>query len=217
MLNLNNKVIANAIGAAYCGSNLVCSDSLFNRLNTFLDDTTFVSMLSTLTSRRFAVAEFSLPMSFDRIRNKYYSQFSVMDLINGTSSVYPVQIDAAFYNPETTDWKKTLESINRPWLKFEKIVGTKILFSSNQHGGYEIAYVTNPTGGGGTGGSGGTGGTGGGTPGGGEVGGGAIIVPDELAPSGTQIINTPAATSFNVNDLLIPGAILAGLYLLMKK
>lgn len=208
MLNESNQLIARAIAAAYCGANLVCNDSLFNRLNTFLDNNSFTSMLSTLTNRRFAVGEFSLPMQFDRIRNKYYSQFSVLDLVNGDSNIYPVQIDGAFYNPGLTDWKKTIESINRPWIKFEKVVGNKILFSSNQHGGYEIAYTTTPASGGG------------GTPGGGEVGsgGGAIIHPDETTPGGVNVIETPAATSgFDFQGLLILGVILAGLYLVMKK
>lgn len=203
MLNASNKIIARAIATAYCNANLVCQDSLFSRLNNFLDDNSFALLLSELTSRRFAVASFSLPMSYNRIKNKYYSVFSFMDIINGEASNVPVEIDAAYYNPNNTDWKKTLESVNRPYLRFEKIVGNKILFSSAQHGGYNIAYTTTP-------------GTGGGTPGGGTPGGEITIKdPETNMPASIQV---PAVTSsFNLQSLLIPGAILAGLYLVMKK
>jgi len=196
MLNANNQIIARSIGAAYCNANLVCQDSLFNRLNTFFDDNSFLSFLATLQSRAYLIGGFenlgSLPGELVKIKFVYF------DVISGAAGSGIKVVPAVLFTQN--NFEAILQSFDSS-LHFVKknTDGSIIFFNSSQ--GYEIAYTTTPT------------------PGGGELNtGGAIIVPDELTPGGVNVIETPAATSgFNLNDLLIPGAILAGLYLVMKK
>lgn len=222
MLNATNKNIALAIGAAYCGSNIVCKESLFNRLNTFFYDATFQNFLRDLTSRRYAVAQFSLPMQYSQLTQTYKSIFSVMDLVNGESASYPITLPSFIYNPNNTDWKKCLEAVNYPHLRFEKVVGSHILFSSAQHGGYEISYTTNPTSGGGSGSGNGGGSVVPGVDDGGHNTGGSIIVN---TPGGGSVGGSPGVVPvekvFSVFDdlqpLIIPGVVLFAVYMLMKK
>jgi len=58
MLNANNKIIAKAISKAYCSDDLLCNQSVFNRLNNYFDDTNFVNFLTTLRSRAYLIGGF---------------------------------------------------------------------------------------------------------------------------------------------------------------
>ena len=213
MLNANNLIIANAIARAYCEDNLTCLNSLKERLNLFFNDAQFAGLLANLTSRRYYFGSYRLPMV--KILNglQYKTLFNYTDIITGDTGTADVTLPGAIYNPANTDWKRVTEYTNAPYLSFSHIVGDKIVFSSVQHGGYQIAYTTNPTSGGDP-----TSGGGSQSGGGSSSGGGKIIYQSQNTPMPTvKTIDVPnVSTGFDLKSLIIPGAILAAVLMMRK-
>jgi hypothetical protein len=225
MLNAANKNIALAIASAYCNNNTVCKESLFNRLNQYLNDSSFPNFLSDLPSRKYGVAQFRLPLIKHPYQNVYAGKIFMMDLVDGSSGEWPFFISGEKYNPSVTDWKKSIEGISIASLRFEYIVGNQIVYSSNEHGGYPISYTTDPTISGGYPGGGypgggdpGGGDPGGGDPGGGDPGGGKIIVENGNPSSPITVQPVMKVFSgFDYQNLLIPGVIILAAYFFIGK
>jgi hypothetical protein len=200
MLNTNNKAIARAIGAAYCGTNTVCAESLFNRLNTYFDDETFISFLSTLQSRAYLVGGFQnlgyLPGGLVKIKFVYF------DIISGANGEGLKILPNAFFVENNID--KIIKVFDASLFFVKQNSDNSTLFYNSSQG-YNIAYIQTPSSGGNTGNT-------------GNTGTGNIVVPDLTTPGNVNAIQTPIASSgFDYQSLIIPGAVLAGLYLLMKK
>lgn len=208
MLNSNNQVIARAIANAYCNSNETCKSSVYNRLNTYFDDANFFNFLATLPNRAYLVGNF---INLDENHGMVYIQFKYFDVVKGDAGEAKKNVPMILF---TQDNMQAVLSIFLPGLIFVKKNSDNSILFINPNYGYNIAYTTDPTSGGG--GSGDE--TRGGSNSGNESGGGKIIVPSNDMPGSNTVYQVPAASSgFDFNSLLIPGAILAGLYFLMNK
>jgi hypothetical protein len=209
MLNNSSKNIALAIARAYCNNDALCQDSLFNRLNENFNDQQFASFVSTLSSRAYAVATISLVQPV--VPMKFKILFSYFDVVTGAAGSFPLIVPMSVISSK--NYTAILNSA-RPGLTLNGVISDlKILFSSSDYG-YNIAYTTTPTsGGGGTGGGGNPGGDGG------EVGNGQIIVTPGLTPNSPAVV-TPVQNVFSgldIQSLIIPGMVALAAYMLFKK
>lgn len=203
------------IALLFCNTDLICQASLESRLKNYLSNENFELFLASINSRQWYFGNFDLPMQWVP-KKGYGTYFNYTNLLSGQSGRSVVIIQSSDYNPDSTDWKKVIESVNKPYLEFVSIVGNKIVFNSSELGGYGIAFVpAQPSG------SGSSTTTGGTVPTTGTQ--GTITVQ---TPAGTAQVNsqTGQVTStqnfkladFDFNKLIIPGLIVGG-FLLARK
>lgn len=129
------------IALLFCNTDNLCKAGVESRLKNNLTNDTFEAFLSNLNSRKWYFGNFDLPMTYFSPNKVWITGFNFTELLSGQTGRARVEIPANIYNQNNTDWKKIIEYVNRPFLKFENIVGDKIIFSSNEHSGYGIAFV----------------------------------------------------------------------------
>lgn len=213
MLNSNNQIIARAIASAYCSQDQLCQNSVFTRLNTYFDDNNFASFLSTLQNRAYLIGNFI--NKGEAMPGVVKIEFKYFDVITGISGSAFKNIPMILFSQNRYD--RILAMFVDSLIFVKQNSDNSTLFINPDYG-YEIAYTTDPvnpgTGGNGTGG----GGEDETRNGGNSTGGGKIIVPSTEQPGQYNTIPVPSVTTgFNYNDLIIPGAIVLGLYFLMSK
>ena len=210
MLNSNNQIIARAIANAYCNSNETCKNSVYNRLTSYFDDANFFNFLATLPNRAYLIGSFvnegETAGGLVKINFKYF------DIIKGDAGEVRKIIPMLLFTQKNF---QAILSIFLPGLIWVKQNADNSTMFINPNYGYNIAYTTDPTSGGGSGS--GSGNENGGSNSGGNEG-GKIIVPSNDMPGSNTVYQVPAASSgFDLTSLLIPGAILAGLYFITMK
>jgi hypothetical protein len=209
--NSTYKNYIKQIAVLYCNNNELCKAGIEARLTNNFDNNSIQTFISQLNSRQFYSGYFELPMRYVQQNNKYYSGFTFENLLTGVIGMVAVEISPEVYNPNNTDWKKVIESINKPFLRFSHITGNKIIFASSEHSGYGISFVPTAPGtnnpvqtGTGTNGS-----TNVNQPGTVQVqtSGGAAVVN----PQTGQVVATSnfKVSDFDFNKLIIPGLIIA--------
>jgi len=209
MLNQNNQIIARAIASAYCNTNETCKNSVYNRLTSYFDDANFFNFLATLPNRAYLIGSFvnegETAGGLVKINFKYF------DIVKGDAGEVRKIIPMLLFTQKNFQAILSLFLPGLIWVKQNSDNSTMFI---NPNYGYNIAYTTDPINGGGSE-------NGGGVYGGansGDEGGGKIIVPSNDLNNTSQVYQVPAASSgFDLTSLLIPGAILAGLYFLTMK
>lgn len=200
--NDNYLNVAQQIAKAFCNNNSVCESATYERLKTTLDNDTFSFLLNRLNNGGlYEITIIALGAPNTRT-GKQYMKWSWLDVIRGTSANYegnyPINQLKTFQNFAQSiiggaNFVKEMPKKNNMPI---------IIVHNPTIAGYGIALTTEPTATGGTTGT----GTGKIEPVRNEYG--------EVIPSVTTV--TPS-NGFDLQSLLIPGLLVAGIFLVMKK
>lgn len=199
------------IAVLFCSNDAICAASIESRLKNYLDNQNFELFLASINSKQWYFGNYDLPMR-PVPGGGYATFFNYTNLLSGSTGRNSILLNPNVYNADSTDWKKVIENTNKPYLEFVSIVGNKIVFSSYEHGGYGIAFVPNQP-------SGGTTQTN--TNVTSQPGNVTVITPAGVASQNTttgQITQTEnfKLSSFDFNQLIVPGLIIGGILLLKK-
>lgn len=215
-MSVTNRTYLNyikQIALLFCSNDSICAASIESRLKNYLDNNNFELFLASINSKQWYFGNFDLPMIKAPHENVYYTKFNFTNLLSGQSGKVNVKLPGSIYDPGSTDWKKVIEYVNKPYMEFISIVGNKIVFNSNELGGYGIAFVPNQPGTGQTTTTTTTGQT--------SQGNITVITPAGAASQNPQTGQITATQNFKLSDfdfnkLIVPGLIIGG-FLLAKK
>jgi hypothetical protein len=211
MLNELNQSIASQIASLYCpeGSMSLCESSLKARLNTYFDNTTFQYFLANLQSKGFFSIQLKQMSSPNHVGDAVF-RLNTLDVVRGNQSQVDKIFPAAWFI--NGDINRCLRVFDQGFEVVKSLVTGGYLVS-NSNFGYEIAYTGTPVGGGSTG-STGSGGSGDET----RTPPGTVYVPgNDITPDPQTQTILQKQSSFDMNSLLIPGLLVAGILLLKDK
>lgn len=208
MLNELNQSIASQIANLYCpeGNLSLCSSSLKARLNTYFDNTTFQYFLANLQSKGFFSIQLKQMSSINHVGDAVF-RLNTLDVVRGNQSEVTEIFPAAWFI--NGDINRCLRVFDQGFEVVKSLVTGGYLVS-NSNLGYEIAYTGTPVGGG----SGGSGGSGDET----RTPAGTVYVPGNgITPHPETQAILQKQSGFDLNSLLIPGLLIAGILLLKDK